>query len=224
MHEPPRDVRSDEQLAVAAQRGCRASFELIVVRMPGTLLGYLRRLAASREDAEDIVQETFVRAYRKIDRYQPDWRLSTWLFTIGRRLWLNHRRQSQRARKTGGVVAEIAKVADASDSGRTIDPAASMIATEERQQIWRIASGVLSEPQYTALWLFYVEGLPVAEIARILRRSSASVKAVMFRARRRLLPEYQEHLQPRPVVAESLHQATREKVDATARRRVGSVR
>ncbi|MCE9555806.1 MAG: RNA polymerase sigma factor [Planctomycetes bacterium] len=217
---PTLDVRSDEQLAVAAQGGCRASFELIVLRMHGPLYGYLRRLAASREDAEDVVQETFVRAYRKLDRYDPDWRLSTWLFTIGRRLWINHRRQSQRARKTGEAAAEIARMAALSSSGRTVDPAvdpaAAMIVAEERQQLWQIAAAVLSEPQYTALWLFYVEGLPVAEIARVLRRSPASVKAVMFRARRRLLPHYQELIKPRPVVAGTAHQTTLEKVDATA--------
>lgn len=213
------DVRSDEQLAVAAQGGCRASFELIVMRMHGPLLAYLRRLTASREDAEDVVQETFVRAYRKLDRYRPDWRLSTWLFTIGRRLWINHRQQSQRVRRTGEAAAEIARLAASSGSGRSVDAAAAMIVAEERQQLWQIAAAVLSEPQYTALWLFYVEGLPVAEIARVLRRSSASVKAVMFRARRRLLPEYQELIKPRPVVAGSAgsaHQTTLEKVDATA--------
>ena len=83
------DGRTDEQLAIAAQRGCRVSFEAIVLRMQGPLLGYLRRLSASREDAEDLVQETLVRAYRKIDRYHEGWRLSTWLFTIARRLWIS---------------------------------------------------------------------------------------------------------------------------------------
>lgn len=193
---------TDEQLALAAQGGCRASFELIVLRMHGPLLGYLRRLSASREDAEDLVQDTFVRAYRKLDRYRADWRLSTWLFTIARRLWINHGRQSQRMRRTWEEAGEVARLAATAAPVRVVGPAVDMMAAEERQQLWQIAAAVLSEPQYTALWLFYAEGLPVAEIARVLRRSPAGVKAVMFRARRRLLPEYVAHFStPRPMLA-----------------------
>ena len=191
---PQSPALTDEQLAVAAQGGCRASFEQIVARMHGPLLGYLRRLAASREDAEDLVQETLVRAYRKLDRFRTDWRLSTWLFTIARRLWVNHRRKWR---------IQSAVDANAMDSGGGTgksDPAAALIGAEERQQLWRIAAKTLNEPQYTALWLFYVEGMPVAEIGRVLRRSTASVKAVMFRARRRLLAALSVH--PRP---DSLH-------------------
>jgi len=183
------DVRSNEQLALAAQRGCRASFELIVARMHGPLLCYLRRLSASREDAEDVVQDTLLRAYRKLDRYHSDWRLNTWLFTIARRLWINRRRQTQRAQRTNTIAADLS-ARRVAPTKAAADPAAGMIATEHRQQLWRIAADVLSEPQYTALWLFYVEGLSVADIGRVLRRSSAGVKAVMFRARRRLVPEF----------------------------------
>ena len=62
------------------------------------------------------------------------------------------------------------------------------IEAERRQQLWAAAAEVLSEEQNTALWLHYVEGLPVADIAHVLDRSRVSVKAMMFRARKKLLP------------------------------------
>jgi RNA polymerase sigma-70 factor (ECF subfamily) len=201
-------AQTDEQLAIAAQRGCRASFETIVERMQGPLLGYLQRLSASREDAEDLVQDTFVRAYRKIDRYHENWRLSTWLFTIARRLCINRRRQQQRARQ---------KIADSTGDMKWLehsrDPAAALIAAEERQQLWQIASALLSEPELTALWLFYVEDMPVAEIGRVLKRSTAGVKSVMFRARRRLLPAFEAAF-TKPTVATAAARTIRERRNA----------
>jgi RNA polymerase sigma-70 factor (ECF subfamily) len=176
------EKQSPEELAIAAQRGCRASFEEIVQRTHGPLLAYLRRLAGSREDAEDLVQETLIRAYRKLNRFRPDWRLSTWLFTVARRLWLNDRRR-------GRIQVAAEDAADHVVSRGESDPAASLIAEEERQQLWQVAADVLTEPQYTALWLFYVEDLPVADVGRVLRRTPGSVKAVLHRARRRLLAE-----------------------------------
>jgi len=197
------DGRTDEQLAIAAQRGCRASFEAIVVRMQGPLLGYLRRLSASREDAEDLVQETLVRAYRKIDRYHEGWRLSTWLFTIARRLWINRRRQMQRSWQR--VVERADGIQRESRTGSASrDPATALMEEEERRQLWGKAAELLSEPELTALWLFYVEGMPVAEVGRVLKRSTAGVKAVMFRARRRLLPTFEQFFSPRPVVAKAV--------------------
>lgn len=183
---PSVEAPTDEQLAIAAQRGCRASFEMIVVRMQGPLLGYLQRLSVSREDAEDLVQDTFVRAYRKLDRYHENWRLSTWLYTIARRLWINRHRQMQRSRQK---IDESAGEIESMDRSR--DPAAALIAVEERQQLWQIAAAQLSEPELSALWLFYVEEMPVAEIGRVLKRTTAGVKSIMFRARRRLLPAFE---------------------------------
>ena len=67
-------------------------------------------------------------------------------------------------------------------------PLESLVVEEDRRRLWRRAAGVLSEEQTTALWLCYVEDMPAREIARVLGRSWASVKVMLFRARKRLLP------------------------------------
>jgi DNA-directed RNA polymerase specialized sigma24 family protein len=85
---------SDEDLAGRAQEGCSASFEELVRRFQVPLLQFLQRWAA-REDAEDLVQDTFVRAYRNLHRYRSSWRFATWLYTIARRLSINQRRRSR---------------------------------------------------------------------------------------------------------------------------------
>ena len=61
-------------------------------------------------------------------------------------------------------------------------------AAEDRRRIRELARRTLPEPQFTALWLQYVEGLPVAGIATVLERSPAAVKLLLLRGRRRLAP------------------------------------
>lgn len=173
---------TDEQLASRAQQGCSASFEELARRYQVPLHQFLRRWAA-HEDAEDLVQDTLVRAYRNLHRYRPSWRFSTWLFTIARRLSMNLGRR--RVPRADCEVSE-AVVDDAPLPG-------DLVAEEEnRQCLWSRAAEVLTEPQMTATWLHYVEDMPVKQIARVLGRSQIAAKAMLFRARKRLLPVLQE--------------------------------
>ena len=172
------DVPSDEELACRARQGCAASFEQLLRRFQTPLLHFLRRRGFSA-DAEDLTQETFLRAYENLHRYNRRWAFSTWLFTIARRTSLNHRRRTRPTADTRVVEAALA----ASPA-----PLETMVAAESRRHLWDRAAAVLSEEQTTALWLHYVEEMPAGEIARVLGRSWASVKVLLFRARKRLLP------------------------------------
>jgi RNA polymerase sigma-70 factor, ECF subfamily len=172
--EPP----SDEHLAILAQEGCVASFEQLMRRFQIPLLHYLQQRGGPF-DAEDLIQETFLRAYTNLHRYRPKWKFATWLFTIGRRLSINHHRRTRP--ETG--CRELALAVSAGDG-----PVEAAIREETRCSLWTAAAEVLSEEEHTALWLHYVEEMPVREIARVLERSRVSVKTMMFRARKKLLP------------------------------------
>jgi RNA polymerase sigma-70 factor (ECF subfamily) len=174
----PALASSDEELASRAQAGCSASFEELVRRFQVPLLHFLERWAA-REDAEDLVQDTFVRAYRNLDRYRSTYRFATWLFTIARRLSIN--RQRRRRPQPNGETFEA--VEDCRPS-----PAQLVAETEDRRRLWKLAGEVLTESQMTVTWLYYVEDLSVKEIARVLGRSQVAAKATLFRARKRLQP------------------------------------
>jgi RNA polymerase sigma-70 factor, ECF subfamily len=169
---------SDEELAVRARQGCAASFEQLLRRFQTPLLHFLRQRGFSA-DAEDLTQETFLRVYENLHRYDRRWAFSTWLFTIARRTGLNYRR---RLRPTTDVRA----VAGAVSANAA--PLERLVAEENRSRLWDRAAAVLSEEQTTALWLHYVEEMPAREIARVLGRSWTSVKVMLFRARRRLVP------------------------------------
>jgi RNA polymerase sigma-70 factor (ECF subfamily) len=169
---------SDEELARRARDGCAASFEQLVRQFQVPLLHFLRRQGAGG-DAEDLLQETFLRAYANLHRYRPRWRLATWLFTIARRVAINHHRRSRPA------VVEASWESAASDLP---EPHQVLVEEETRQRLWHLAAQVLSGDEWTALWLFYVEQMPAREIAAVLGRSWVGVKTMLFRSRKRLLP------------------------------------
>ena len=173
---------SDEGLALRAQRGCAASLEELLCRYQAPVLHFLRHRGPPA-DAEDLLQETFLRAYANLHRYRPRWRFATWLFTIARRVSINHAR---RPRPASGVVAW--QAIESAAPG----PHACAVEEESRRYLWGTAARVLSEDELTAMWLHYVESMPLGEVAKVLGRSWVAVKTMMFRARRRLLPLLEE--------------------------------
>ena len=180
--EAPLESVSNEELAAKARCGCAASFELLVRRFQVPLLRFLRRRVTCDADAEDLLQEAFIRAYHNLAGYRSPWRFSTWLFTIAHRVSVSHQRRvrSQDRRVRGAWAAAGPNVKD-----RPIDALAT---TESRKRLWDIAASVLTDEQFAAIWLYYVEGFDTRQLSRVLGKSWVSVKTMLFRARSRLTP------------------------------------
>jgi RNA polymerase sigma-70 factor, ECF subfamily len=170
---PPAEI-SAEELAVRARDGSRGSFDELVVRYRPRLVAFLARRLADAADAEDVAQETFVRVYDHLDRYDPTRPFSTWLFAIGKNVAANH------------AIARTRRDAHEQDS-RPIDGAPDDASAAG--DLWQRAAAVLRPDTYRILWLCYAQGLTVGEIATELGRSSVAIKVMLFRARRRLLQE-----------------------------------
>lgn len=190
----PELLTSDEELACRAREGCVASFEQLLRRFQTPVLQFLRRRGLTL-DAEDLVQETFLRAFQNLHRYDSRWAFSAWLFTIARRIGIN---QQRRVRPTVDVATVTPPPASAPE------PLDTMVVAEQRGRIWDLAASVLTEEQLTAMWLHYVEDMPLSDITLVLGRTRASLKIMMFRARRKLLPllgEFDENNRLRPAIA-----------------------
>ena len=163
---------SDEELAREAQGGSLESFEELVRRYETRLYRFLARVCRNDADAADLTQETFVTAYTKLERYNPAQSFATWLFIIARRKCIDH----LRARRP--VDEEALPESVDEDS-----PAELAARRDEQADLWQRARAVLSDVQFQAVWLKYVEDLSVAEIAGVLRRTETHVKVILFRAR-----------------------------------------
>lgn len=171
----------DVRLMLAVRAGDEAAFDALFVRWSAPLLRYLERLVRDPGVAEELAQEVFLRVYRARERYEPDARFSTWLFTIATRLaWNELRRPRHRA------------VHDALEGDEESGPlplAADQPAADVVADARRTGAAVeraldrLPERQRAALWLAAVEGLSYAEVATLLETTERSVKALVHRAR-----------------------------------------
>lgn len=176
-----------EELAVRAQGGGTAgmaAFSELVERYNGRLYSFLlRRLPAA--DAEDVTQEAFIRAWQRIGTYNPQYRFSTWLFTIATRMAISHGRSS---RRTQTVELKLHSEPLAGGGGFRGEIAAGeaeemMLRLEERTKIWTMVGELLSVDQQTAVWLRYVEDMAIADIARVMGKTQVGVRVMLFRAR-----------------------------------------
>lgn len=171
------DSAAAEALAQCAKGNyCQRCFEELARRFQVPLLHYLLRRTGSRHDAEDLLQETFLLAYRKLHRYRPDWRFSTWIFTLAHRVSLTHRRKKKLPAGDGGLDQCMVSV----------DPSSCVQGQELRRAIWDIASELLEPDAVSALWLSYVESMAAEEVGKVIGRSPNAVRILLHRARARL--------------------------------------
>ncbi|MFZ2055499.1 MAG: sigma-70 family RNA polymerase sigma factor [Candidatus Aminicenantales bacterium] len=171
--------RTDEELAAQTAAGSRAAFEELVSRYSPRLFYFLRSRSESDEDIEDLMQETFLRVFRHIDRYDPKWKFSTWLYTLAVRLAISR----HRAKKTNTLPLDPELPENPSPG-----PQENLIQKEEaraRQNIWNLAR-TLNPGEYRALWLRYAEDLSVKEIAKTMNKTQLGVRALLHRSRLKL--------------------------------------
>lgn len=168
------DTQSDAELVQQAGRGDEFAFRLLTERHSARAYRFARRMLGTG-DAEDIVQEAFLRVWREAPRWQPRAQFSTWLRRIVYHLCIDHLRSTKRS---GGEVEE-----DIADTRPNAEQAA---AQSQMQQQMRSAVAALPEAQRAAIALYYDDDMPQAEIAEILGLSIGAVEGLLFRARRSL--------------------------------------
>ena len=161
----------DESLARTAVRGERAAFDELVRRHCRPLASFAARRTATIQDAEDITQETFLRAYLHLASYDTQYPFKNWLFTIAYRLIVSGYRK-----KTPVRLCE--EAADSLEAGTAVDES-------ENNWLWQAAQGMSAEDQ-TILWLRYKEEMAIEEIGRVMKKTKIGVRVRLHRARNRL--------------------------------------
>ncbi len=166
-------LQGDSHLIAMARAGNPGAFETIVDRYQGRLLGFCRQMLGSTEDAEDVLQEVFVNAYRAMLADEREINLRPWLYRIARNRCLNHLRKP---------------TADAQESMDMV-PAVEASSTAEkvhnREEFRQLLTdvGKLPETQRSALLLREMDAMSYEEIAQAMETSVPSVKSLLVRAR-----------------------------------------
>jgi RNA polymerase sigma-70 factor (ECF subfamily) len=179
---------SDEELVALILDGDRAAFELLMRRHNQRLFRVARAIVPSSTDAEDIVQETYLRAFAHLARFEGRSSVATWLSRIALHEALRWRRR-QRRRGAGSLVAERV---EGNQTGA--DP----VEREEMRTTLSAALDSLPAAMRAVVMLRLVEGLSTRETAACLRLTESNVKVTLLRARRllaqRLEDEAVQHL------------------------------
>jgi RNA polymerase sigma-70 factor, ECF subfamily len=199
-------TRSDVQLMLDVKAGDEQSFGLLLQRYRTPLVNFLYRMVRSREQAEDLAQEVFIRVYRAREEYVPSAKFTTWLFRIATNLALNslrdHRHQKLEISMDAPVTTDAEdgdeKPFEVADKHPTIE---QELVEEDRKKMIRHAIEKLPEKQRAAVLLHKYQELDYAEIAKILSVSESALKSLLFRAYESLRVELA------PLVARQRHGA-----------------
>jgi len=163
----------EPELVLAAQRGSPDAFAALVARHQRAVRGFLRRLAGSHADADDLAQDTFVTAWSRIGTFGRDESLRAWLCGVAYRKWLTHRRTEARR-----ITREKAGIEDMSD-GAGAAPDAALDAAR--------ALSVLPPDQRAAVALCLAAGFSHAEASAALGAPIGTVKSHVARGRAKLI-------------------------------------
>ena len=179
-------VNTDKSLIDAHIKGDTTAFGELARRYGDSLLGYLTRMTGSREQAEDLFQETFTRVHEKADTFRGS-RIKSWLFAIATNVAIDGMRKNKRLHVVSldqkldcndGNCQELSAVA-LSDS--SYEPSQKSIMDEQKELV-RYALELLPARQRATLVLAYYQQLSYPEVAQVLGCSIGTVKTQMYRA------------------------------------------
>ena len=173
----------DAQLMLAFQRGEDGAFDALFDRWATRLIRFLGRMVKDPAVAEELVQETFLRVYRARERYSPNARFSTWLYTIAANTARNELRRPYRRHVHQSVDADPDGERPRLELVGKTQPTDTALDARRLGAAVEGALGALPERQRSALWLCAVEGLSYAEAAEALETSAKAVKSLVHRAR-----------------------------------------
>ena len=180
----------DADVVALAQKGRESAFRELIRRYERPVFSLIFRMVRDRETAEDLSQDTFIKVLNHIDRYRPEFKLSSWLFKIANNVAIDHlrKRQIETISIDGSPHARTAAEVEATSFDVVARQESALEELESRElgsAIERAIAGL--RPEYRAcIMLRHVEGRSYEEIAATLDLPLGTVKTYIHRARREL--------------------------------------
>ncbi|RYD56426.1 MAG: sigma-70 family RNA polymerase sigma factor [Sphingobacteriales bacterium] len=172
----------DTEIIKLVLQGQQAQYGLLVARYQHFVFTLALRFVKNREEAEEIAQDAFVKAYRCLSDYRAEGKFSTWLYTIVRTTALS----TLRTRKGNVILAEPEQLNAVFENQNTNTATVSITEQRSQQDLIRKAINYLPETDAQVLTLFYTAEQSLEEIGLILGLNANHVKVRLFRARQKL--------------------------------------
>ncbi len=180
----PGNREIDYELVLRAQRGDKRAFGMLVDKYQRKLGRLLSRMIRDQAEIEDVVQESFIKAYRALPNFRGDSAFYTWLYRIGINTAKNHLvSMGRRPTVSTDIEIEDAENFESGNELRTMETPETALMTKEIAQTVNDTVESLPEDLRTAITLREIEGLSYEEIATIMSCPIGTVRSRIFRAR-----------------------------------------
>ena len=183
----------DAELVRKAQRGDVPAFEELVERYHGKIYGLTYNMTSNREDAEDLTQEVFVKAFEALPRFKGKSSFYTWVYRIAVNKTINYRKKRNRKRTLSlDQFDQDIKTDDVYHDLTAKGSPLRNISLSELQERLNEALQHLSEKHRTVVVMHDMQGIPHEEIAKVVGASVGTVRSRLFYARRQMQTELTE--------------------------------
>ena len=186
----PNNREIDQAIVERAQRGDQQAFGMLVEKYQRKLGRLLSRMVRDQAEVEDVVQESFIKAYRALPNFRGDSAFYTWLYRIGINTAKNYLvSMGRRPQVSEDIEIEDAENFEDGDELRTLETPESSLMTKEIAQTVNDTMMALPDELRTAITLRELEGLSYEEIATLMNCPIGTVRSRIFRARETIAEE-----------------------------------
>ncbi|MEO9485778.1 MAG: RNA polymerase sigma factor [Ekhidna sp.] len=173
-------MKTETELIDRILKGEWRNFAILVDKYEAKVFNYVNYLMNNREDAEEMVQDTFIKAYRSLSQFRGEASFSTWLIRIAHRNCLTHFRKKVPMKVSLDSVTDEKAGSNASLPSKHLD-------VNDRQQVLSRALVKLKPDERSAVTLFYYQELSLQEICDVTDLTLSNVKILLHRSRKKLL-------------------------------------
>lgn len=186
---------TDHELVDAVKNGDAAAFNVIVQRYESKVIGVLFGMMHNPEDARDVAQDVFLKAYRSIDKFRGDSKLYTWLYRITVNMAIDFIRKKQKRHKV--EYHDEMKVKEEEQGAVPVDKPGPSDTLQSRELYERLRQIVdtLPEEQKKAFMLREMEDLSYQEIAEVMQCSAGTVMSRLFYARKKIRDQLKPYME-----------------------------
>ena len=183
-------LNNDQHYIERVLEGDTNSFAILVDRYKDMVFSLALKVMKNREEAEEVSQDTFIKAYRSLKSFKGDAKFSTWLYKITYHNCMDRVKKISKKYNTDTIDEVVEnKISSTDDVLKTIE-------RKERALIIKECLNELPQDERSILWFFYFEELSLKEITEVTEFSENNVKVKLHRARKKLLAVIQNKVEP----------------------------
>jgi len=168
---------TDYDLVLACIEGDNDAFGELLTRYKNLVYSVALRMVSDKDEADDLAQEIFIKLYRNLEKYQPEYRFSTWTMKVATNHVIDHRRKKRQE------TVSIDEMGDSLAADTAASPEAAYIAKEQTEMLRGLIDD-LPEMYKVPIVLYHQQGLSYSEISEITGEPLSKVKNRIFRGRK----------------------------------------